>query len=243
MHLHQGLKVATALQDHDTPKLYCQVAQNNGERIEAHHSPGRAQLYRDAIDSIPFSGSVLNANEIATIKDLVWKRWGALSINNELGCLKGYEHVIRLHDETPYNAAPYRLTPAAREVMRRELDVLLKNDAIKPCMSSYGSPALLVRKDGSKGDIWLAKVRLVVSLVEMNKPSVKVKYNLPHIVETITQLEKDYLNYVSVIDLSQGFNQVAISEDSQKYSTFRTDGLGSYCLKRLQQGYCNASEV
>ena len=243
MHLHQGLKVATALQDHDTPKLYCQVAQNNGEGIEAHHSPGRAQLYRDAIDSIPFSGSVLNANEVATIKDLVWKRRGALSINNELGCLKGYEHVIRLHDETPYNAAPYRLTPAAREVMRRELDVLLKNDAIKPCMSSYGSPALLVRKDGSKGDIRLAKVRLVVSLVEMNKQSVKVKYNLPHIVETITQLEKDSLNYVSVIDLSQGFNQVAISEDSQKYTTFRTDGLGSYCLKRLPQGYCNASEV
>ena len=108
--------------------------------------------------------------------------------------------------------------------MRRELDVLLKNDAIKPCMSSYGSPALLVRKDGSKGDIRLAKVRLVVSLVEMNKQSVKVKYNLPHIVETITQLEKDSLNYVSVIDLSQGFNQVAISEDSQKYTTFRTDG-------------------
>ena len=243
MHLHQGLKVATALQDHDTPKLYCQVAQNNGEGIEAHHSPGRAQLYREAIDSIPFSGSVLNANEIATVKDLVWKRRGALSINNELGCLKGYEHVIRLHDETPYNAAPYRLTPAAREVMRRELDVLLKNDAIKPCMSSYGSPALLVRKDGSKGDFRLAKVRLVVSLVEMNKQSVKVKYNLPHIVETITQLEKDSLNYVSVIDLSQGFNQVAISEDSQKYTTFRTDGLGSYCLKRLPQGYCNASEV
>ena len=243
MHLRKDLKVAISSQDKRLSQLLSQVAPYDNGRKPLENSPERIRLYKEAIDSIPFENTVLNPAETEEVKKLVWTHRDALSVNNELGCLRGYEHVIKLHDETPYNAAPYRLTPASREVMRRELDILLKNGAIKPCMSSYGSPSLLVRKDGSKGDIRLAKVRLVVSLIEMNKQSMKVKYNLPHIVETITQLEKNSLNYVTVIDLSQGFNQVKISDDSQKYTTFRTDGLGSYCLTRLPQGYCNASEV
>ena len=139
---------------------------------------------------------------------------------------------------------PYRTSPVAKEVMKEHLADLEKQGAICRQFSAFSSPCMLVRKPGyEKVDIREAKHRLVIDLRKLNKIAKISKYQIPHIVETLTQIDKKRLNYISVIDLTKGFNQIPISRDSMKYTTFRTDGLGSYALTRLPQGFVNSGEI
>ena len=111
-------------------------------------------------------------------------------------------------------------------------------------MSEYSSPCILVRKEPYKtGPILNAKCRLVVDFRRLNIQCEKTKYCLPHVAETISQLEHRSLQYMSLIDLTKGFSQISLSPKSYKHVTFRTDGLGSFTVKRLPMGYVNASEV
>jgi hypothetical protein len=200
--------------------------------------------YREAIDEMDFSQSVLTTDQVRQVKRVVWKERSLLSVKDDIGKLKNFQHKIKLKDSTPFSAAPYRLSPAARGVMRKELAHHLEQGAIEPRLSEYNSPCILVKKEPYRHlPIDQAKCRLVVDLRALNQRVVKEKYCIPHVVETVSQLEKDSLRYMSLLDLTKGFNQIEISPESRHLVTFRTDGLGSYALNRLPMGYVNASEV
>ena len=171
-------------------------------------------------------------------------RGDVLSVEEDIGNLRNFEHEIPMKDLSNFLGRAYRLSPDAREVLRRELQHHKNQGVIQPFMSEYSSPCILVRKEPYKtGPILNAKCRLVVDLRWLNLQCEKTKYCLPHVAETISQLEHRSLQYMSLIDLTKGFSQLSLSPKSYKYVTFRTDGLGSYALKRLPMGYVNASEV
>ena len=200
--------------------------------------------YKTVIDQIDFSNSVLTPEQQQRLKEVIWKERDVLSVKGDLGCLKNFKHEIKLKDNEPFNCPPYRLSPIAREVMRKNLRELEDQGVICRYLSDYSSPCMLVRKPGNEGKPMMqASHRLVCDLRELNRRSEKVKYQLPHIVETITQLDKSMLTYTSVIDLAQGYFQVPLTSSSRRYVTFRTDGLGSYALTRLPQGYVNSGEI
>jgi hypothetical protein len=200
--------------------------------------------YRDALNRVDFTDSVLDAEQERQIKQVIWQQRSVLSVDDDIGCLKDFQHEIKLKDDTPFNCVPYRLTPAARQVMKNELDHHLDQGAIEPHLSSYNSPCILVKKEPYKHmPISEAKCRLVIDLRTLNQKVVKEKYCIPHVVETVSQLDRRSLQYMTLLDLTKGFNQIQIHPNSYKYVTFRTDGLGSYALKRLPMGYVNSSEI
>ena len=92
MHLRKDLKVAISSQDKRLSQLLSQVAPYDNRRKPLENSPERIRLYKEAIDSIPLENTVLNPAETEEVKKLVWTHRDALSVNNELGCLRGYEH-------------------------------------------------------------------------------------------------------------------------------------------------------
>ena len=162
--------------------------------------------YERAIDKINFAASVLSPKQVQAIKQAIWQERYVLSMDEDIGKLRNYEHEIPMKDLSNFSGRAYRLSPAAREVLHRELEHHESQDIIQPYMSEYNSPCILVEKQPYKNvPISEAKCRLVIDLRQLNKQVEKMKYCLPHVVETISQLEKKSLQYISLVDLTKGF--------------------------------------
>ena len=77
---------------------------------------------------------------------------------------------------------PYRMAPTELKELKEQLKELLDKDFIRPNTSSWGAPALFVKKkDGT--------LRLFINYRELNKVTVKNKYPLPRIDDLFDQLQ------------------------------------------------------
>ena len=77
--------------------------------------------------------------------------------------------------------APYRMTPAELAELKKQIEELLEKQFIRPSVSPWGAPVLLVKKkDGSS--------KLCVDYRQLNKLTIKNKYPLPRINDLMDQL-------------------------------------------------------
>ena len=165
-------------------------------------------------------------------------------MNGDIRCLKNYEYNIELNEEIVITAVPYRLSPVARQVMKEHLADLERQGVICRYMSDYSSPCMLVRKPGYEGvPITQAKHHLVLDLRKINSNAQRQSYQIPQIAETLTQMQECKMKYVTVMDLTKGYCQIALSKQSLRYIGFKTDGLGSYAQCCLSQGFVNSGEI
>ena len=82
----------------------------------------------------------------------------------------------------PISKAPYRMAPAELRELKLQLQDLLDKGFVRPSVSPWGAPILLVKKkDGS--------LRLCIDYQELNKVTVKNKYPLPRIDDLFNQLQ------------------------------------------------------
>ena len=163
------------------------------------------------------------------LKQTIWWHRKVLSANGDIGCLKNYEYDIELKEEKVIIAVPYQLSPMARQVMKRHLDDLERQGVIRRYMSDYSSLCMLVSKPGYEGlPITQAKNCLFLDLRRINAIAKWQSYQIPHIAETMTQMQECKMKFVTVMDLTKGYSQVALSEQSLGYTGFKTDSCGSY---------------
>nr|KYP36401.1 Transposon Ty3-G Gag-Pol polyprotein [Cajanus cajan] len=81
----------------------------------------------------------------------------------------------------PVSVAPYRMAPAELVELKGQLEDLLEKRLVRPSVSPWGAPVLLVRKkDGGS--------RLCVDYRQLNKLTIKNKYPLPRIDDLMDQL-------------------------------------------------------
>ena len=81
---------------------------------------------------------------------------------------------------------------------------------------------------------------MVVDYRDLNGRTVKDRYSLPAVDETINMFKG--ANWFTKMDLQSGFHQVAIKEESRHKTAFRTR-LGSYAWRVRPFGLCNAPSV
>ena len=99
----------------------------------------------------------------------------------------------------PISITPYRMSPLEMAELKAQLEDLLGKHFIRPSVSSWGAPVLLVKKkDGS--------MRLCVDYRQLNKITVKNKYPLPRIDDLMDQLQG--AGVFSKIDLRSGYHQI-----------------------------------
>jgi hypothetical protein len=92
--------------------------------------------------------------------------------------------LVQHHIETTGNLVfqnRYRTAVHLRPVVRQQIEEMLKNDVIRPSSSPYGSPILLVKKKDSD-------YRFCVDYRKLNENTVKDRYPLPRIDETVNSL-------------------------------------------------------
>ena len=100
-----------------------------------------------------------------------------------------------------------------RKAMKKNFDDLEHAKLIEPTHSYWAAPSILVtKKDGS--------YRLVVDYRGLNKQIEKTSWPLPRIGDVIDSLDGNC--FFSNIDLTSGYFQMALDEESQNVTVFVT---------------------
>ena len=132
-----------------------------------------------------------------------------------------------------FKTRPYRSNPKLRKEITHQVNKLLDEEIIRPSVSPYGSPVLLVAKP-------YGTYYMVVDYRQFNSQTVMDYFPLCRIQDS-RQESLGYANakFFSTLDLQSGYHQVPIEEKSKQYTAFVThDGLFEF--NRFSFGLANA---
>ena len=141
------------------------------------------------------------------------------------------KHTIELKPNTrPVRLMPYRCNPEKAELVKKEIEEMKKMGVIEDSSSPWSSPIVLIPKqDGS----W----RFCVDYRKVNSVTVADAFPLPRIDDLIDRIGS--ARFLTKIDLSRGYWQVPLDEESAPVSAFVTP-FGLFQWKYMPFGLCNA---
>ena len=113
----------------------------------------------------------------------------------------------------PISRRPYRMPPNELAELKVQLQDLLDKGLIQPSSSSWGCPALFVKKKDKS-------LRMCVDYRPLNVVTIKNKYPLPRIDILFDQLAK--VKVFSKIDLRSGYHQIKIRPEDIPKTAFST---------------------
>ena len=194
----------------------------------------RFQPPKEFSDLFDLSNSTFNSEQIDELLSLLWDYSDVfLKKGDKLGCTDVLEFEIKLkEDARPFKASPYRSNPKLRKEISQQVKQLLEDGIIRPSVSPFGSPVLLVSKaDGT--------YRMVIDYRMQNHQTIVDNFPLVRISDCLESLGSTKAKYFSTLDLQSGYHQVPIAESSKPYTAFVThDGL--YEFNRMSFGLTNA---
>ncbi|GAU42269.1 hypothetical protein TSUD_81770 [Trifolium subterraneum] len=131
---------------------------------------------------------------------------------------------------SPISMAPYHISASELNELKKQLEELLEKKFIRPSVSPWGAPVLLVKKkEGS--------MRLCIDYRQLNKATIKNKYPLPRIDDLMDQLVGACV--FSKIDLRSGYHQIRVKTEDVPKTAFRTR-YGHYEYTVMPFGVTNA---
>ncbi|KAI0995439.1 Transposon Tf2-9 polyprotein [Podosphaera aphanis] len=136
------------------------------------------------------------------------------TLANKLPPRRSYDHKIPLKDgkEPPFGPL-YGMSRDELMVLKTYIQENLDKGFIRASSSPAGAPVLFVKKsDGT--------LRLCVDYRGLNELTIKNRYPLPLIRETLDRLSK--AKWYTKLDLRQGYNQIRMAEGEEWKTAFRT---------------------
>ena len=126
-----------------------------------------------------------------------------------------YTYDIKVNSQTPIRRKPYPVPQAMKATLHEEVKGMLDAGIIEPSDSPYCSPSVVVKKkDGSN--------RYCVDYRALNNITVFDAEPMPRIDDLFQQIGKECA-YVTKIDLSKGYWQIPLSEQSKPLTAFATE--------------------
>lgn len=175
--------------------------------------------------------------------------------NPDIGFTALVEHRITLKpDVVSKHQRPYRLPPDKREVLRHQLNELLRQGIIASVDEREDvpitSPIVRVAKrnkpkidpNNVTKEQSLSSYRFCVDFRYLNTQTTDFRYTIPDLQELTESLADHYPQYMSFLDMSSGFFQIGISADTAKYTAFNTC-FGTYIFLRLPMGLRQSPNV
>ncbi|XP_073821602.1 uncharacterized protein [Musca autumnalis] len=140
-------------------------------------------------------------------------------------------HRIVMNDDRPFKLRYAARNPAMQSIIYEKVNELLAKGFIEPSRSAYNSPITLARK---KNGTW----RLCMDFRHLNSKSSPDAYPLPRISSILDRLRE--ANFVSSLDLKDGYWQIPLEESSRKYTAFTVPGRGLYQWRVMPFGLHSA---
>lgn len=122
-------------------------------------------------------------------------------------------HVTVVEGSEPVYSKPYPLPYALREQVQKEIDNLLEAGLIEESDSPYAAPICLQKK----GDNTL---RFCVDYRKLNNQTIFDPRPMPQMSDVMNKLGK--AKYISTLDLTKGYWQIPLDEESKSKSAFVT---------------------
>ena len=152
---------------------------------------------------------------------------------HEIGHTKAVTHKIHLKDpdSPPFKECFRRIPPPQVDEVREHLKLMVDAGTIRPSNSPWCNAMVLVRKkDGS--------LHFCIDFRKLNSLTWKDSHPLPCICESLDSLVGSA--YYSTFDLTSGFWQVPMDEESKQFTAFTLGSMGLYECERMPFGLCNA---
>ena len=179
---------------------------------------------------VDFTGLDVDSETRRKIEKLFYDYQDVFSKSDlDTGYTETVKHRINLTDSEPVNLPYRRIPPNQFQEVKQHIRELLQRDIIRESTSAYASPIVIVRKKNNE-------IRLCVDYRRLNKKTVRDAFPLPRVEESFDCLNGS--KYFSTMDLTAGYNQVAV-EESDKHKTAFTSPFGLYEYNRLPFGLCN----
>ena len=115
-------------------------------------------------------------------------------LSSEPGCTYVITHSVLTTDEIPVRQRPYRIPQAMRNIVKSEIDKMLKSGYIEPANSPYGYPIVIVKKADST---W----RFCIDYRRLNAKTLFDPQPMPQVDELIEKVSD--AKYISTIDLAK----------------------------------------
>ena len=193
------------------------------------------QDFPGILQSIAGTLALLNERERKIVLDLLQSSQKLFS--NKPGCAKGYEHRLKLILKRPSIRHTYPIPYQLREPTRQAIGKMIDNGVIQRAISQYCNPLRIVKKDDGTVRVCL-DARLVNEIIEDDHESPPLMNEL---------LQKFHgSRWFSKIDLTQGYWQIKLHEDSRQYTSFLFESkLYQFCripfgLKTAGSGFIRA---
>ena len=142
------------------------------------------------------------------------------------------EHCINLTSQEPVRQKPYPVPHYSVDVVRREVDDMLRLGVIERSSSPYCSPVVIVpKRDGT--------TRLCIDFRRLNKITVFDSERCEDPESIYARLGKSV--YFGKADCAKGYWQIRMREDDKKYTAFSSPGIGLYQWTKMPFGLQNSS--
>ena len=140
------------------------------------------------------------------------------------------KHVIDTGDHQPIKCMPYRVSHSEKEIIKREVDKMLKNNIVEESKSPWAFPVVLVKKKDNT-------TRFCVDYRRLNQITVKDAGPIPIIADTIDNLNNS--KYFSKLDFRSGYWSIEMDNKSKEKTAFVTF-LGLFQFLVMPFGLTNA---
>ena len=140
------------------------------------------------------------------------------------------EHEIKLVSDQPVRTKQYPLPFSMTETIKDETEKMLEMGIIEPSQSPYISPVVLVKKSDQS-------IRFCIDFRNLNKLTVFDAEPIPNPDEIFSKLAN--CKYFTKIDLSKGYWQIRLTEDSKEKTAFGTP-YGLFQFRKLPFGLVTA---
>ena len=139
----------------------------------------------------------------------------------DIGRTNILSHSVHLRDDEPVYVKQFRIPDTHRSVLVEHLNNWLKLGVVSPSKSHYNSPIFCVpKKDGT--------LRPVLDFRAINEKSFVDKYSQREVQDCIDEIGRAQSTIFSSLDLTAGFWQLPLEEESRPYTCFTIPGLGSF---------------
>ena len=152
-------------------------------------------------------------------------------ISNKPGSTDCIQHTIKLTDNTTFKSKTYVVPQMLKSKVELEINSLLNDGLIVPSQSQYSSPMVIVKKKNNS-------IRICCDYRKLNKVTELDQEGLPNIEDIINTMGKGKI--FTTIDLTRGFWQIPMEEQSRKFTAFTTH-MGFYKSTVMPFGLVNST--